>query len=135
MVDVKGTKVGKGQRVNRKVHAGRYVHDEAYNEEQHDMGPWIEVTSTRVDAIRYDYQNRAVQVTWFNKPRERGYVYLDVPYERFRSFIRASSKGKYVNSAMNSFDYRPLTPDELDAPTNERRSSFGMGPRASSDLV
>jgi hypothetical protein len=110
---------------NRKLHAGIYVHDEAYDIDQHDCGPWIGVNSTRIDSIRYDYQNRAVQVTWANKPRERGYVYLDVPYERFRSFIRAASKGKYVNRAMNSYEYRQMTPDELDAPTNDKRSRFG----------
>ena len=93
---------------------------------KHDMGPWIGVNSTRVDQIRYDYMNRAVQVLWTNKPHARGYVYLDVPYERFRAFIRSSSKGQYINSSMNSYDYRPMTPDELDAPTNEERSAFGM---------
>jgi hypothetical protein len=108
---------------DKKVHAGRYVHDEAYDEDQHDCGPWIEVNSTRVEAIRYDYQNRAVHVRWSrsNTP----YIYLDVPYERFRSFIRASSKGKYINSAMNSYEYRQMTPDEIDAPSNDRRSRIG----------
>lgn len=106
----------------QKVHAGRYVHDEAYDEEKHDMGPWIEVKSSRVTAIRYDYQNHAVQVTW---PRSiRAWIYLDVPYERFRAFIRSSSKGRYINSAMNGYDNRPATPDELDAPTNEKRSAM-----------
>lgn len=127
MADVKGMKASKAARGNEKVHAGRYVHDEAYNEEQHDMGPWIEVVSTRVDALRYDYQNRAIQVLWANKGRERGYIYIDVPYERFRAFIRSSSKGKFVNSAMtHNYEYRQMTPDELDAPTNERRSNFGI---------
>ena len=116
---------GRGQRVNRKVHAGTYVHDEAYDSEQHDCGPWIEVVSSRVAAIRYDYQNRAVQVLWQGKPETRGYIYLDVPYERFRSFVRASSKGKYINSAMNSYEYRVMTPDELDAPSNDARSKMG----------
>jgi hypothetical protein len=111
----------KGQRTNEKVHAGRYVHDEAYDETQHDCGPWIEFPkSTRVMAVRYDYQNRAVQVTW--KRGGKPYIYLDVPYERFRSFVRASSQGKYINSSLNGFDYRPATPDELDAPSNEERS-------------
>lgn len=114
---------GKGQRVNRKVHAGRYVHDEAYDEDRHDCGPWIEVQSTRVEAIRYDYLNRAVHVRW---PRSSTpYIYLDVPYERFRAFVRASSKGKYINSAMNSYDYRVMTPEEMDAPSNDARSRMG----------
>ena len=109
----------------KKVHAGTYVHDEAYDVDKHDMGPWIQVNSSRVDQIRYDYMNRAVQVLWYGKSQARGYIYLDVPYERFRSFIRSGSKGKYINSAMNGYDYRQMTPDELDAPTNDRRSTFG----------
>src|SRR4029077_17026718 len=101
MAGVKGTEPGKNAASrNQKVHAGRYVHDEAYNEEQHDMGPWIEVTSTRADSLSYDYQNRAMQVRWANKSPSIATIYLDVPYERFRSFIRASSKGKFVNSSM-----------------------------------
>ena len=130
MVDVKGTKVGKGKTTSGKVHAGRYVHDEAYNEEQHDMGPWIEVTSTRVDSLRFDYQNRAIQVRWANKSPSIGTIYLETPYERFRAFVRASSKGKFVNSSMtHNYEFRYCTPEELNAPTNERRSSFGMGRR------
>jgi hypothetical protein len=104
---------------NKKIHAGRYVHDEAYDEDQHDMGPWIEVTSSRIVAIRYDYQNSAVQVTW---PRSNTpYIYLDVPEERFRAFLRANSKGRFINSDLNNFEYRQATPDELDAPTNQAR--------------
>lgn len=114
-----------GQKGRRKVHAGTYVHDEAYDIDQHDCGPWIEVNSSRVGAIRYDYQNRAVQVLWMGKPDSKGYIYLDVPYERFRSFIRSSSKGKFINSAMNSYEYRLMTPDELDAPSNDTRSRMG----------
>lgn len=116
---------GQANRVNRKVHAGTYVHDEAYDIDQHDCGPWIEVNSSRVDSIRYDYQNRAVQVLWVGRGRDRGYIYLDVPYERFRSFIRAGSKGRYINSAMNAYEYRQMTPEELDAPSNDARSKLG----------
>jgi hypothetical protein len=114
-----------GKKTNKKVHAGRYVQDAAYDQDQHDCGPWIEVTSSRVAAIRYDYMNQAVQVLWVGRSTSMGYIYLDVPYERFRAFVRARSKGKYINSAMNSYDYRPMTPEELDAPSDERRSRLG----------
>jgi hypothetical protein len=124
---VKGMKASTGATTaTKKVWAGRYVHDQAYDEDQHDCGPWIPVNSSRVRAIRYDYQNRAVQVLWVGRGDSRGYIYLDVPYERFRSFVRAASKGRYINSAMNSFDYRPMTPDELDAPSNAQHSAMGM---------
>jgi KTSC domain len=114
-----------GQPGNKKVHAGTYVHDAAYDIDRHRCGPWIEVGSSRVDAIRYDYENNAVQVLWAGKARERGYIYLDVPYERFRSFVRAASKGKYINSAMNAYEYRQMTPEELDAPSDPSYSRMG----------
>ena len=111
----------------KKLHSGTFVHDGSYDIEKHDCGPWIEVNSTRVSAIRYDYENRALQVLWANKPRERGYVYRDVPYERFRSFIRSASKGKFVNRALtNNYLYDQMTPQELDAPSNEKRSRHGQ---------
>ena len=127
MVAVKGTRVGKGQRTNQKVHAGRYVHDEAYNEEQHDMGPWIEVTSTRVDAIRYDYQNRAIQVLWANKGRERG-LHLHRRALRALPRLRPCVLEGQVRQLVHDAQLRVPAddPDELDAPTNERRSSLGM---------
>jgi len=108
-----------------KVHAGKYVHDEAFNEEQHDLGPWTHApASTRVDAYRYDYQNQALQVTWRNG-KNHGYVYLQVPYEGYRSFARAASKGRYVNSSLNGFDYRLMTPDEVQADSNAERGPLG----------
>jgi len=116
---VKGIKV-KQARQQGKQHAGTYVHDEAYDAEKHDCGPWIHFPkSSRVNAIRFDYMNRAVQVTW--RDGGKPYIYLDVPYEQFRSFVRAGSQGKYINAAMNNFDYRPATDEELDAPSNEER--------------
>ncbi len=114
-----------GRSTSKKVHAGTYVHDAAYDIDRHDCGPWIEVNSTRVAAIRYDYANSAVQVLWQGRSPTRGYIYLDVPYERFRSFVRAGSKGKYINSAMNAYEYRQMTPEELDAPSDDRRSRMG----------
>ena len=105
----------------KKVHAGTYVHDEAYDIHQHDMGPWAETpASSRVSRYRYDYQNRAVQVQWRNN-KNNGYTYLDVPYEAYRSFARAASKGKHINASLNLFDYRLATPEELDAPSNDQR--------------
>jgi hypothetical protein len=111
---------GPGQ-TRLKVHAGAFVHDEAFNEEQHDLGPWTQAPkSTRVDTYRYDYLNRALQVTWRNG-KNHGYVYLGVPYEGYRSFARAASKGRYVNSSLNGYDYRLMTPDEVQADSNSER--------------
>jgi hypothetical protein len=117
---VKGMKVKVNPATRqRKLHAGRYVHDQAYDEDQHDCGPWIEVNSTRCRDARYDYQNEAVQVRWVRNGAP--YIYLEVPYERFRAFIRSSSKGRFINSDLNNYDKRPATPEELDAPSSETR--------------
>jgi hypothetical protein len=105
-----------------KVHAGTYVHDNAYDLRQHDCGPWMETpASSRVSRFRYDYQNTALQVQWRNN-KNPGYVYLAVPYEGYRRFARISSKGKFINSDLNGYDFRGITPEELDAPSNEKRN-------------
>jgi len=114
------------QRGGRKrIHAGAYTLDEAFNEDQHDLGPWVETpASSRVDAFRYDYQNNALQMTWRNgRP---AYIYLGVPYETYRSFARAASKGRYINTAAdgNLSNYRIMTPEEEAAPSNAERKAI-----------
>ena len=117
---VKGTKTPRSTAGRRKLHAGTFVHDEAYDEEQHDCGPWVSTPkSSRVDSFRYDYQNTAVQVRWHGKGDSRAYIYLDVPYEVYTGFVRAKSKGQYINTSLNNFDYRLMTADELGAPSND----------------
>ena len=112
---------GKGGSRKKKVHAGTYVHDEAYNVDQHDLGPWAETpASTRVSRYRYDHLNRAIQVQWRNN-KNHGYIYLEVPYEGMRSFARAASKGRHINASLNNYEYRLMSPEELDAPSNDSR--------------
>jgi hypothetical protein len=112
------------QQGRQKVHAGAYVLDEAFNEEAHDLGPWIETPkSSRVEAFRYDYLNNALQVTWRNN-NNHGYIYLEVPYEAYRSMARVSSKGRYVGVIDKQYDYRLMTPDELQAASNSERQSL-----------
>lgn len=122
MAEPKVAKVaGKGGSVKKKVHAGTYVHDEAYNVDQHDLSPWTETpNSSRVSRYRYDYLNDAIQCQWRNQ-KNHGYIYLEVPYEGFRSFARAASKGRHINSTLNSYEYRLMSPEELDAPSNDNR--------------
>ena len=112
---------GNAKGSTQKVHAGKYVLDEAFNEDAHDLGPWMETpASSRVAAFRYDFMNEALQVTWRNNSNH-GYVYLSVPYEGYRSFIRAASKGQQVNRSLNNYPYRPMTDDEVEAPSNDKR--------------
>jgi hypothetical protein len=122
MAEPKVAKVaGKGGSAKKKVHAGTYVHDEAYNVDQHDLSPWAETpSSSRVSRYRYDHLNNAIQVQWRNN-KNHGYIYLEVPYEGYRSFARAASKGKRINSDLNSYSYRLMSPEELDAPSNDNR--------------
>jgi hypothetical protein len=107
---------------NKKVHTGRFVNDEAYDENTHDFGPWVMTPkSTRVGGFRYDFLNKAIHVQWTGKGLSRTYMYMEVPYEIYRSMVRIASKGKFINSTLNNFDYRPATPDEVDAPSNDER--------------
>ena len=89
---------------------------------QHDLGPWMETpNSTRVSRLRYDYADRAIQVQWRNG-KNQGYVYRDIDYETFRSFARIVSKGRYINSTLNGFDYG-LMKGEENLPSNPARST------------
>ena len=123
MAAPKISKVPGQQRAGRKkIHAGAYVHDEAFDEEAHDLGPWIESPqSSRVESFRYDYLNNALQVTWRNGGPS--YIYLEVPYEGYRSMARAASKGRYVTN-LESYGYRKLRPEEEGAPSNAERRAL-----------
>lgn len=88
---------------------------------QHDCGPWIETPgSTRLRSFRYDYAQGNVHVQW--RKGGPGHIYADVPFEVFRAFARISSKGKAINSMLNGYNYRPITPEELGAPSNDLRA-------------
>jgi len=77
-----------------------------------------------VRAFRYDHLNRALQVTWRNN-NNHGYIYEGVPYETYRSFARAASKGRYVNMLTGGDrSYRVMTPDEVQAPSNPERKGL-----------
>lgn len=118
------SKVEKTAGGRRKVHTGRYINDDAYDEDRHDFGPWIMTPdSTRVGGFRYDFANRAMHVQWTGKGMERTYMYTEVPYETYRSMVRAASKGRFINSSLNHFDYREADPDEVDAPSNDERTA------------
>jgi hypothetical protein len=99
---------------------GSQTSSEGYDAFKSDLGPWIETpNSTRVQRYRYDYYNRALQLQWTNN-KNHGYIYEDMDYEGYRGFARAVSKGVRVNSHLNSFSYRLMNPDEVDAPSNSR---------------
>jgi hypothetical protein len=37
---------------------------------------------------------------------------------------RAASKGRFVNSSLNGYEYRLMTPDEVQADSNSERSGL-----------
>lgn len=108
--------------MRKKIHAGAYVHDEAFDEDAHDLGPWIESpNSTRVSSFRYDYLNNALQVQWKNGGPS--YIFLEVPYEGYRSMARAASKGRYITN-LESYGYRRMRPEEETASSNRDRRAL-----------
>lgn len=108
---------------------GSLVHEQEFAGATHDFTPWVEVNSSRMQRIRYDHATGNVQVDWGNG--NPAYVYREVGYEVWRSFIRASSKGKFINrrleSASSSFD--PVSTDEMELPSNGNRRAPLSGSR------
>lgn len=89
-----------------------------------DCGPWIETPgSTRVRSFRYDFAQGNIHIQW--RKGGPGHVYEDVPFETFKAFTKISSKGHGINSMLNGFSYRRITPEELNAPANNLRSVPG----------
>lgn len=77
-------------------------------------GPWIDVSSSRMRAIRYDYGLRAIFVEF----RDGTYwVYESVQYAVFYNFQRAASKGKFIDRTLNSYPYREALQEEALRPT------------------
>jgi hypothetical protein len=110
---------------------------QAYAATRSDFGPWIETpNSSRVRQYRYDYINKSMQVLWKNNKRAQsgpssptavpGTVYGEmangnpITYEMFRSYARAVSKGRGVNTMLNNWGYRGMSTDERDATSNNR---------------
>lgn len=100
----------------------------------HDLSPWVHVSykpypssgpgSSRVSAFRYDHAARQIQVQWQNNKNE-GYLYGDpngagVSYEEYRSFARAASRGRRINTHLNRFAYYPMAGEET-LPSNSKR--------------
>lgn len=66
-------------------------------------GKWFfSPTSSRVRKYRWDGGNLAIHVVFKDGTP---WVYRNVPYSVFRGFHRAKSKGKYINSRLNGFEY------------------------------
>lgn len=89
---------------------------------QHDLGPWIELSSTRCKAVRYDYATKDLQVSWINNKWHYVTTYYGVGSEVYRRMVRSASPGKFVNNVLNGYGYDPSTVTEKDAPSNPNRN-------------
>lgn len=64
------------------------------------------IQSSAILSIGYDERERTLEIEFVNG---RIYRYFDVPSETLQSFLRAESKGKYMNAHIRlSFPYRRL---------------------------
>lgn len=77
------------------------------------VSPWSYPDSSRVKAYQWDegLQQLRVRFIKYNTP----WVYENVDLAVFQQFDAATSKGKFINSVMNSFPYRHASPDEEDS--------------------
>ena len=63
----------------------------------------IQVNSSTVASISYDYDNHNLYVNFVNG---REYVYGNVPVEVYAKFLEADSKGKFLNAeVVGKFNY------------------------------
>lgn len=72
-------------------------------------------SSTRVQYVRYDFDEEKLAVKFFKLGRNLGlcYIYENVPYPVYAQFITSGSLGQYINSTLNQFAYHPADDDEL----------------------
>lgn len=89
-----------------------------------DISPWINApSSSRVSRYRYDHANGTIEVQWTNH-KNHGYIYADADYETYRSFARAVSKGKRVNTHLNHLPYRLMDVTEVGVAPNPSRQGL-----------
>jgi hypothetical protein len=95
----------RGQRAGRAATAARY--GEATGDY---VSPWEFPDSSRVRAYQWDeaLQQLRVRFIKYGTP----WVYNDVDLGTFQAFDAASSKGKFINTVLNSYPYREATSDE-----------------------
>lgn len=77
---------------------------------------WEYVASSRIAAVRYDYEEMKLCVKFIKLGMNLGlaYVYEQVPAVIYMQFVQSDSLGRYVNSVLNNFPYHPATEDELE---------------------
>ena len=67
-----------------------------------------EFDSTRCAASRYHFEDSKMFMSWTNG--KTPWIYHDVPFPIYTSFVSAPSQGKFVNSTLNLFAHNKLFP-------------------------
>lgn len=94
------------------------------DDQSHDLGPWIETTSSRASRYRYDYANQQLQVTWKNGIGHVHTIYSGCDWETYRRFARSASKGRFVNRVLNGVPggyVAAAGAEAIQAPSNPNR--------------
>jgi hypothetical protein len=77
------------------------------------VSPWSYPDSSRVRAYQWDEALQQLRVRFIKY--DTPWVYENVDLAVFQQFDAAGSKGRFINSVMNSYPYRHASPDEVDA--------------------
>lgn len=90
---------------------------------QHDLGPWVELQSSRCSATRYDYATKDLQVSWVNGKHHYVTTYFGVGSDVYRRLCQSASPGRFVNRVLNGYGYAPSTVTEKQAVSNPNRNA------------
>ncbi len=88
----------------------------------HDLGPWVELQSSRCKATRYDYATKDLQVSWINNKHHFVTTYYGVGSDVYRRLCQSASPGRFVNRVLNGYGYAPSVSSEKEAPSNPNRN-------------
>jgi hypothetical protein len=84
-------------------------------DEEEDAGeswsPWIPISSSRCKAVRFDYSESRLLMSWTNG--KIAWAYSGVDSLTFDDFVKSESKGKFVNSVLNSYSHSPITGSDM----------------------
>ena len=96
------------------------------DDQRHDLGPWVELQSSRCKAARYDYATRDLQVSWVNNKWHFVTTYFGVGSDVYRRLCLSASPGKFVNRVLNGYGFNASTVPEKDAPSNPNREAVAV---------
>tara|TARA_R100000005_G_scaffold58479_1_gene29525 strand:+ start:830 stop:1093 length:264 start_codon:yes stop_codon:yes gene_type:complete len=66
------------------------------------------IDSKIIHTFSYDYENRKMLLSFGGRDIYSKYEYMDVPENVVIDFLQAESKGKYINSIKNDYEYEKV---------------------------